>query len=359
MVRPLYRILDEDAPRRVQQGHAGLWFDKFCDKWQVRSQWEMGQNKLKWIVELTKEKVGGSCRENAHRLMRLAQAAGGCAQIFTTESRFVTGLGRSHPVENGFAWHPTMGTPFLPGSSVKGMIRAWAEAEQVPPSAYEGLLGSAGSVGRVIFLDAIPTEPVSLEADVMTPHFGGWDESNPPGDWRSPKPIPFLVAAVGTPFLFCLVPTPTTKDDELAVASRWLHDALAWAGAGAKTAVGYGRMTRDEEREGDLRNELKEREVGVRRQREKEGRLAAMSPLEREIDQILTNRDDKGVPSSTVIFKEIKRGRWQGDDKKAAAMRLETMMKEEKKWRPKSQKKRPEKDTAHWRTLRIQEWLNE
>ena len=77
LYRPLYRILDEGAPRRVQQGHAGLWFDKFCDKWQVRPQWEMGQNKLKWIVELTKEKVGGSCRENAHRLMRLAQAAGG------------------------------------------------------------------------------------------------------------------------------------------------------------------------------------------------------------------------------------------------------------------------------------------
>ena len=84
----------------------------------------------------------------------------------------MTGLGRSHPVENGFAWHPTLGMPYLPGSSVKGMVRAWAEQETDPRPASEELdrlLGKQNSAGSVCFLDALPIKPVKLEADVMTP----------------------------------------------------------------------------------------------------------------------------------------------------------------------------------------------
>ena len=32
----------------------------------------------------------------------------------------------------------------------------------------------------------------------MTPHFAGWTEQGPPGDWLSPTPIPFLTTAAGT-----------------------------------------------------------------------------------------------------------------------------------------------------------------
>ena len=64
-------------------------------------------------------------RESAVRMVRLVEAHGGRWRVFRTTSRFVTGLGRRHPVENGFAWHSTLGVPYLPGSSVKGMVRAW------------------------------------------------------------------------------------------------------------------------------------------------------------------------------------------------------------------------------------------
>ena len=247
MTRPLYKAAVQQRVSRGPDGHAGLWFDKFCDRW--GDSWTMsGEQKLKWIGSLTKDKIGASeqIAECASRLRRLVKKRGGRFEVFTTESRFATGLGRSHPVENGFVWHPTLGTPYLPGSSVKGMVKAWAEMDAEPrpdTETRERLLGGEdGKAGSMCFLDAVPIAPVRLEADVMTPHYAGWDEKNPPGDWLSPNPIPFLTTAAGMSFLFGLVPCRGTTKDDLDTVLDWLHSALAWAGAGAKTAIGYGRF---------------------------------------------------------------------------------------------------------------------
>jgi CRISPR-associated protein Cmr6 len=48
-------------------------------------------------------------------------------------------LGNPHPVEKGFLWHPTLGTPSLPGSGVKGLVRAWVEA-WMPFDGYQARL---------------------------------------------------------------------------------------------------------------------------------------------------------------------------------------------------------------------------
>ena len=214
-MRPLYA---EAQPRRGNDGHAGLWFDKFCDKWcKDGDSWTMATPrgskdekgpKLRWIAALAGSPVGARDQidEYVLRLLRLIHCRGGVAAVFESDSRFVTGLGRSHPVENGFAWHPTLGTPYLPGSSIKGLLRAWAEAEPLPdPALRTRLLGTPGGAGDLCFLDATPVAPVRLDADVMTPHYPGWSADEPPGDWRSPNPIPFLTAARGVSFLFGVV----------------------------------------------------------------------------------------------------------------------------------------------------------
>ena len=182
--------------------------------------------------------------ESATRQKQLADRCGGRAFILTTESRFVTGLGREHPIENGFAWHHTLGTPYLPGSSIKGLIRNWAEQWKGQTKAeVNSILGGPGSVGRVLVLDALPTQQPSLEADVMTPHYSVYYQNgDAPGDWLSPTPIPFLVVAAGTPFQFALVPNTLADQPHLKTVEQWLRDALSWLGAGAKTAVGYGRL---------------------------------------------------------------------------------------------------------------------
>jgi CRISPR type III-B/RAMP module RAMP protein Cmr6 len=185
----------------------------------------------------------------AERRGRLVTALGGRCLELVTESRFVTGLGREHPVENGFGWHPTLGTPYLPGSSVKGIVRAWAGQydDQAAAENVESILGSLKQVGRVILLDALPLESVRLEADVMTPHYTDYyqssnPEQHPPGDWLSPTPIPFLVVAPGGRFQFAVIPKTPEDTSLISSVEAWLREALTWLGGGAKTAVGYGRF---------------------------------------------------------------------------------------------------------------------
>ncbi len=263
MSRPFYKA-DALESLEPSKGHAGLWFDKFCDQWHVNGHtWTMKtphdfgdkSPKLEWLRTLAGADIGtgDQIEKFVSRLVCMIHRRGGRFFVFTTESRFVTGLGRSHPVENGFAWHPTLGTPYLPGSSVKGLVRAWAKTHADPTPDWEtlahllGKAGKDGKVGSVCFLDAVPVAPVQLEADVMTPHYAGWSAADPPGDWKSPTPIPFLTTAIKTAFLFGFIPCRPVAPADLDTVSTWLGDALKWVGGGAKTAVGYGRFRHDDE----------------------------------------------------------------------------------------------------------------
>lgn len=242
--RPLYK--SAEGAKFSTEANAGLWYDKFVDRWEGNSWDQAKANKLAWIKTVAGP-VGSKSHieESATRQKQLADRCGGRAFVLTTESRFVTGLGREHPIENGFAWHHTLGTPYLSGSSIKGLIRNWAEQwEGQTKAEVNSILGGPGSVGRVLVLDALPTQQPSLEADVMTPHYSAYYQNgDAPGDWLSPTPIPFLVVAAGTPFQFALVPNTFADKPHLKTVEQWLRDALSWLGAGAKTAVGYGRFT--------------------------------------------------------------------------------------------------------------------
>ena len=257
---PLYREASQVIHARALQAHPGLWYDKFCNSWHdpvckpnQRPTWQKPEcNKVEWIRTVVREGPIGDASlisQHAGRRKRLVERLGGKCLSFQTDSRFVTGLGREHPVENGFAWHPTLGIPYLPGSSIKGMLRAWALMERQEDAANK-ILGhqespeaGGGRVGTVIVFDAIPVGPVRLEVDVMTPHYADYYErGDAPGDWLSPRPVPFLVVASCTAFQFAIAPRAAEGKEHLESVAKWLKDALQWIGAGAKTAVGYGRF---------------------------------------------------------------------------------------------------------------------
>ena len=160
-------------------------------------------------------------------------------------------------MENGFLWHHTLGVPYLPASSVKGLVRAWAEHWLGEDEAtIHRLFGKdtqkseEGHVGNLIFFDAFPTGKVDLIAEVMTPHDGGWRQGDAPApsDWHNPTPIPFLAIAPGAHFQFCIAPRPggDANKADAKKAMQWLEEALKWLGAGAKTAVGFGRFLTQE-----------------------------------------------------------------------------------------------------------------
>ena len=267
MLIPLYR--NEQLPvRRGKDSNTGLWYDKFCSAWKSnKDNWEFEKNN--WMKTVVGEELGCAqlIKDMSERLARLVLQRNGRVRFFRTDSHFVTGIGREHPVENGFTWHPLLGVPFLPGSSVKGMVRAWAEnwlgADKELVSRIFGPEGERKAAGTVVFFDALPVKSVRLEADVMTPHYSGYykKDGGPPADWYSPVPIPFLTVAEGQTFIFAMAPRRTGHIDDIEdmeKACEWLEQLLPSIGAGAKTAVGYGRFVPDVDKEKEWNKQFEE-----------------------------------------------------------------------------------------------------
>ncbi len=307
--RPLYR---ESQKAEFGGGNLGLWHDKFGDRWNhLKTTETVGFDKLGWLEETTgkaREQLANDefrrlLQRQAARRQELAHALEGRFLMMKTTSPFVTGLGREHPVENGFLWHHTLGVPYLPGSSVKGMIRSWHHhwMEQKQRRLADQILGIQEKAGQVLFLDALPTSPVRLRVDVMTPHYSDYYlKGEAPGDWLSPTPIPFLTVQEDTPFQFVFLPRHPAGGSELKgtgrhrpapasagsrlcdTAAQWLKEALEWIGAGAKTSLGYGRMRLDKKEQAARKKTYDVQRKAARQRTKLPEDAAALLELRRE-----------------------------------------------------------------------------
>lgn len=175
-----------------------------------------------------------------------------------TDWRLIAGLGKKGSLEVGFTFH-RYGFPYLPGSSLKGLARAYglleiaialesaikAKNEKDPLSkldeilsqeepnkfeegiqlynpnsevlemanAFRQIFGTTETAGKAIFFDAIPSAkfPPKLELDIMNPHYpdyykemGTKEPKTYPTNWQSPIPVQFLTVAPSSVFLFAI-----------------------------------------------------------------------------------------------------------------------------------------------------------
>ena len=154
----------------------------------------------------------------------------------------------------GLTLHRTYGVPVIPGSALKGVVRACArERWAVDGDTMAILFGTTESAGYLRFHDAwwVPDGSDGFLAREVTcvhhrEYYGGGGaclEGKPVGllDMDSPNPVPW-VAATGR-FLFA-VEGPGGWHER---AVELLTDALTTRGIGAKTAAGYGLLQPDEE----------------------------------------------------------------------------------------------------------------
>ena len=204
------------------------------------------------------------------------------------EAPFVSGLGSGHPTETGMILDRNSGLPYIPASSVKGVLRmacALMLAEKFPNLIKEqnGELvirdtepilcryfgdtdtQSPDTVrGQLVFLDAFPETIPQLSLDIMNPHFGKYYKgSAPPVETESPIPVKFLAVARSTTFVFrglVSVLTQVKKDTEVnrpftADDAENIRDiyriACTELGFGGKTGIGYGRFSLPVETAGD------------------------------------------------------------------------------------------------------------
>lgn len=258
MALPLYHGL---PPFQYDENlfNTGLWYNKFCNTWSKDNgepeKWELGApEKLAWMDSIAKTIGSEKLLNNAiNRQLQLTVARQGECLSFSTDSRFATGLGLEHTVEIGFLWHSNLGVPYIPGSTVKGMVRDWAmnwggkEEKDALRIFGTGSEKEPVQVGTVIFFDALPMEKTELEIDVMTPHYGPYyqedgETKEPPADWHSPTPIYFLTVAARQKFLFSVAPRKEKDKQDVSTVVQWLKEALSEIGIGGKTAVGYGRF---------------------------------------------------------------------------------------------------------------------
>lgn len=272
MVAPFYKSVTSN-PKKPINAHSGLWFERFFEGYQNKEHWDIPKpdknnqtdSKRDWIAQVTGE-VGDARQLKLYHDRQDALVVGalkGLRRCYKTDWHFVSGMGNPHPVENGFSWHPTLAVPYLAGSAVKGLVRAWVEMNDAKCSEEEknrrlkNWFGTedksqvAQQSGAVMFFDALPRTPPLLINDVMTPHFGDWYEQghtgstaakNVPADWHEPVPVPFL-AVQNAEFMFALAMRGRENRAELDEVFIALDQALCWLGAGAKTAAGYGYMT--------------------------------------------------------------------------------------------------------------------
>lgn len=273
MVSPLYNHGQQyDAPPK--EAHQGLWFNRFFDRYDPSfSKLSSDEEKRNWIELIIghQDKVTGLLKDIVSRqILLLDHFEYQYHGFYQSEGRFATGLGNEHPVENGFTFHSTLGTPYLCGAAVKGLVRNYFEewhdfsCEQERQKKLKLWFGTAhkGDVaeqtGAFVFFDALPLT-YYFAVDVMTPHMGKWYSDGQditslqaaeklPGDWHSPVPIPFLTVK-DLILLFSFAIRPTLGQAEAILAQNdfqtmqtGLTNALCHLGAGAKTGTGYGRF---------------------------------------------------------------------------------------------------------------------
>ncbi len=344
---PLYK--GAQGTQKGEGFHAGLWYDRFFDQYDKDCK-VADAGKSNWIKTVAGSTGDGQKLDAfAARQEVLLEACGGQSLVMRTDWHFVTGMGNNHPVENGFAWHHTLGVPYLTGAAVKGMVRAWCEVwEGFDEATLKQWFGDTKKSGELIFFDAVPIAPVQLKADIMTPHYGKWyaeGESLPnrpdtiPADWHDPVPVPFLVVDKAS-FQFA-VSKRTGSDIQLKEVTEALAQALEWLGAGAKTAVGYGRFSEDKQARLVREKKMCEQAQAEQQEKEKaeqEAKRATMSPLEADLDRW---RESSPEPNTVAAWLEQMEQMDRQEDRQCIAQAMKDYYEQRGTWKKPSKKQKP------------------
>ena len=256
----------------------GHRFTLYGEFWDTADQWKKAQSNPKALgtqfgqLPTSASALGDALRARQQSLASVLDSERLAVFDARASAPFVTGTGIEHPLENGMAFLNPYGLPYLPGSSVKGVLRR--AAEELADGRWGGSAGWDGDDavqvlfgrqpppgseehqrGALTFWDVYPACR-GLQVDIMNPHHGKYYQgTESPHDAGSPIPIYFLVLPPGTVFTFhvqCherLLPAGWPSERWRDLLSAAFDHACDWVGFGAKTAIGYGALRRDRSRE--------------------------------------------------------------------------------------------------------------
>ena len=229
------------------------------DKYPAQRAVERSEQKSSWLREI---------HPNTHIDEQLAQAVyqrwlNAMEKVTTyrfdarTEWRMAVGLGGETVLETDLTLHHVYGIPFIPGSALKGLTRAYVAGEvyksdksdkiENDNTEMQRIFGTQEKAGSVIFFDAMPLNgQYNIELDIMNSHYPDYyGQQKPPTNDQNPNPITFLTVT-NTTFTFALAPRRPDNPEHVEDAKKvqnWLQQALQDYGVGSKTSAGYGSLT--------------------------------------------------------------------------------------------------------------------
>ncbi|NLV97983.1 MAG: type III-B CRISPR module RAMP protein Cmr6 [Desulfovibrionales bacterium] len=201
------------------------------------------------------------CLASIHRrqehLLQLAKANGQFVLEIRAQLKtpFVSGLGSGHPTETGMILDRNTGVPYIPASSIKGILRLAHAVNLLNDSTLDSKWIEKGRVnkkgdfkrdpngdqvnindrepslrryfgdtdtkakdclrGQLVFLDAYPEQVPALKPDIMNPHYHKYygastpqEKERGPVDCDDPIPVKFLTISEGTVFIFRILFSP-------------------------------------------------------------------------------------------------------------------------------------------------------
>ncbi len=243
------RLLTPDRLQRCK--NLGLLLDKYPPQTAV----EKSEGKSSWLKEFKSDNhIDNRLAEHVYKRWSSTTAAMQ-AEYFaaTTQWRMVVGLGGKTVLETDLTLHHLYGMPFIPGSALKGLTRAYVTGEVAEHKSkkiddddpvVQHIFGTQRDAGSVIFFDAMPVDGrVEINLDIMNAHYPKYyGEKQLPTNSQDPNPVTFL-AVTNTKFMFALAPRRPKDADDMKLAMKWLQMALQEYGVGGKTSAGYGYFT--------------------------------------------------------------------------------------------------------------------
>ncbi|WP_299429851.1 type III-B CRISPR module RAMP protein Cmr6 [uncultured Meiothermus sp.] len=208
-------------------------------------------DKQKLLEAIAKTPIGSAYQTAFDRWREVLKGA-----VFieaTTTTPLAIGLGNSSPIENGLAIHHTYGTPYLPGSAIKGLLRRAAGKYGLNEEQQAVMFGeepnkerrTQGSAGHLVYWDGwlSPDCKIPFQKDVITvhhPNYYSTGDKDWPTDFDDPNPVAFLSVKPGTKFVLAISSASENAAPWLYRAGEMLEFALTHLGLGGKTNAGYG-----------------------------------------------------------------------------------------------------------------------
>ncbi|AMQ22327.1 MULTISPECIES: type III-B CRISPR module RAMP protein Cmr6 [Geobacillus] len=317
-------------------GHLAYHLHYFIEhRWNDRKKvWEPSkQLKSAPILPELKE-IGEQLRAQREQAMVEWAQTGGVKKLKARLSgRIVHGLGAGHVRETSLTIHPVYGLPYIPASSLKGLVRHWfieayCEGDEKRLSEHEdgrAIFGMQDHKGQVQFYDIFLIDGLRLEKDVLAVHMKEYYEGkNAATDNQKPVPVSFWTVMAAEVDIY--LTAHGFRDGEkttrlLEAASLYTKQALMEWGIGSKTSSGYGRFSEvDDVTETEFlpmvqkeRARLERRKIEQemverkRREEEERARLALLSPEERLVAEIerLTDSETDRQRSKDSLYQQV------------------------------------------------------